>query len=103
MLLVIGIFACFMAFFALTVSRFSLTAKEGEVVHTIFGFPFMRQRVPLEKMEELTDGVDPQMRARALLVASDETTIVWAHRGTAEEIAWFRDALLRAAAAQKDW
>jgi hypothetical protein len=51
--------------------------------------------IPLDELEEVDYVKDPRYNACTLRLASDRTTIQWGQGDKPEELAWFRDAIVR--------
>lgn len=94
--LVLGFFALFMLAFSLTRARFELRSDSVAASYTVAGVRILSQSIPLREIEELTVVKDPRYRRRVLRIASDRLTISWGAGDGDAELAWFKDAVLRA-------
>jgi uncharacterized membrane protein YoaK (UPF0700 family) len=94
--LVLGFFSLFMLAFALIRSHLELRADTVTASYTLAGIRILHQSIPLREVEELTVARDPRYRRHVLRIASDCTSISWGSGDSDEEIAWFKDAVLRA-------
>jgi len=88
-------FSLFMLAFSLTRARLTLRNRSVEALFTIAGIRVLKQTIPLDELEEVDYVKDPRYNARTLRLASDRTTIQWGQGDKPEELAWFRDAIVR--------
>ncbi len=91
--LVLSIFCAIMLASSLTSVHLELAGDTLTSYSKILGRRFYGQSLKLGDIEELVDGRDERMQCRALIIASDEVTLTWAHRCGDAEITWFKNAI----------
>jgi len=93
--LVFFAFSLFMLAFSLTRARLTLRDRKVEACFKVAGITVLKQTIPLDELEEVDYAKDPRYNSRTLRLASDCTTIQWGQGDKPEELAWFRDAIVR--------